>query len=80
MVEYIMQSCTLAGAMRLPKRPDDPDKTHYLTDYYAAKEFKLGLAPFKNYDEDAYLEFYDKKNIKISGKYIASCVAKQLHA
>ena len=54
--------------MRLPKRPDDPDKTHYLTNYYAVKEFELGLDPFNNYDKNAYFKFYDKKNIKISGK------------
>ena len=56
--------------MRLPKRPEDPDKTHYLTDYYAAQEFKLKLAPFKNYDKNGFLKFYDKKNIKISGKHL----------
>ena len=58
----------IAGAMRLPKRPDDPDKTHYLTNYYAVKEFELGLDPFNNYDKNAYFKFYDRKNIKISGK------------
>ena len=54
--------------MRLPKKPHDLDKTHYLTNYYAATEFKLGLAPFNNYDKNAYFKFYDKRNIKISGK------------
>ena len=56
--------------MRLPKEPNDPDKTHYLTDYYAAQEFKLDLVPFNNYDQNAFLKFYDKRNIKISGKQL----------
>ena len=59
--------CFVAGAMRLPNLCDDENKAHYLTDFYAAKEFNLKLGPFNNYDENAWLKFYGKEKIKISG-------------
>ena len=58
---------SLAGAMRLPNRPKEKNKTHFLTDYYASDEFKLNLVPFVNYDENAWYKFYDKEKIRISG-------------
>lgn len=57
----------VAGAMRLPKTYDDPQKTHFLTDYYAAKEFDLPLAPYSNYDGNCWLKFYDERKIRVSG-------------
>lgn len=56
----------VAGAMRLPNLCTDEEKAHYLTDFYA-KEFNLKLGPFNNYDENAWLKFYDKEKIKVSG-------------
>jgi len=53
--------------MRLPNLYTDKEKTHFLTDYYASTEFKLQLGPFSNYDKNAWLKFYDKENIRISG-------------
>ena len=53
--------------MRLPNLYDAKDKTHYLTDYYASTEFGLKLGPFSNYDKNAWLKFYDKEKIRISG-------------
>ena len=53
--------------MRLPNLYTDKDKTHYLTDFYAAKEFNLKLGPFNNYDENAWLKFYGKEKIRTSG-------------
>lgn len=55
--------------MRLPNKFKDEDKTHYLTDFYA-NQFKLKLGPFNNYDENAWLKFYDKEKIKVSGMYL----------
>ena len=57
----------IAGAMRLPNLYTDKEKTHFLTDYYASTEFKLELGPFNNYDANAWLKFYDKEKIRISG-------------
>ena len=54
--------------MRIPKTPKDPNKTHYLTDWYAKDVFKLDLVPFSNTDEDAYYKFYDMEPMKIKGK------------
>ena len=55
--------------MRLPNLYTDKEKTHYLTDFYI-KEFHLKTGPFNNYDKNAWLKFYDKDNIRISGIYI----------
>lgn len=55
--------------MRLPNKFKDEDKTHYLTDFYA-NQFELKLGPFNNYDENAWLKFYDKEKIKVSGMYL----------
>ena len=40
---------------------------HYLTDYYAMKEFNLHPVPFKNEDDNAFYNFYGERT-KISGK------------
>jgi len=61
-----MYICT-AGAMRLPDKPNSSVKTHYLTDYYAVTEFGLKLLPFHNTDDNAWLKFYGKNKIKVSG-------------
>ena len=53
--------------MRLPNLYTDKDKTHYLTDFYAAKEFNLKLGPFNNYDKNSWLKFYGKEKIRTSG-------------
>ena len=55
------------GAMRLPGKPDDKEKTHFLTDFYN-KLFKLQLSAFNNYDEHAFLKFYNCKAISIKGE------------
>lgn len=51
-----------AGAMRIPQEPNPQrpvaDMIHYLTDYYAMKEFELVPTPFSNSDDDAYYCFY----------------------
>ena len=40
---------------------------HYLTDYYAMKEFDLTPVPFSNHDDNAFYNFYGERT-KISGK------------
>ncbi len=63
----------LAGAMRIPLTPDvdgkrtTDDMIHYLTDYYAEKEFHLTPVPFSNHSENAFYSFYGERT-KISGK------------
>ena len=66
----IMNSYLLyvAGAMRIPDKPDSSVKMHYLTDFYAETEFGLKLLPFNNSDDNAWLKFYDEDKIKIKGK------------
>ena len=54
--------------MRIPKTPKDPNKTHYLTDWYADNVFNLKLVPFSNTDDDAYYKFYDMDPMKIRSK------------
>ena len=58
----------VAGAMRIPDKPDSSVKMHYLTDFYAETEFGLKLLPFNNADDNAWLKFYDEDKIKIKGK------------
>ena len=53
--------------MQFPDKPDSNIKMHYLTDYYADTEFGLKLLPFNNADNNAWLKFYSKNKIKISG-------------
>ncbi|XP_068742995.1 putative L-amino-acid oxidase YobN [Montipora capricornis] len=54
-----------AGAMRLPCSPEDENKTHFLTDFYA-RHFGLTLVEFANSCDEAYLKFYNmKKAVKI---------------
>jgi monoamine oxidase len=53
-----------AGAMRLPCPPDDPNKTHFLTDYYGETLFKLKMVPFVNSNEKAFLKFYNMPRIQ----------------
>ena len=60
----------IAGAMRLPDKPDSPVKMHFLTDFYAETEFGLKLLPFNNSDDNAWLKFYDEDKIKIAGKVL----------
>ena len=55
--------------MRLPDKPDSPEKIHFLTDFYAVKEFGLKLLPFNNTDDNAWLKFYDEDRIRIKGIY-----------
>ena len=59
----------VAGAMRLPDKPDSPEKMHFLTDFYAKEEFGLKLLPFNNADDNAWLKFYDEDKIKIKGTF-----------
>ena len=61
---------TTAGAMRLPCsfNTDIEKMTHYLTDYYG-QLFGLTRLPFVNFDENAYLKFYDAEKIRIKGEY-----------
>ena len=40
---------------------------HYLTDYYAMKEFDLTPVPFSNQNDNAFYNFYGETT-KISGK------------
>ena len=55
---------------RLPNKPNDPNKTHYLTDYYAKEEFGLPLVPFNNSDNNAFVKFYSMEPLPIKGIYI----------
>ncbi len=52
--------------MRLPNQPDDPNKPHFMTDFYATL-FQLPLAPFVNFNENAYLKFYNREKVQIKG-------------
>jgi monoamine oxidase len=54
-----------AGAMRLPCRPEDPNKTHFLTAYYSEKLFKLELLDFVNTNENGFLKFYNNPPVQI---------------
>lgn len=53
--------------MRLPGAPDDQNKPHFLSDFYATL-FKLPLMPFKNADENCFLKFYNMEPVQIKGK------------
>ena len=53
--------------MRLPCAPTDPNKTHFLTDFYASTRFKLPLVPFVNSDDNAFLKFYNMERVQIKG-------------
>ena len=55
--------------MRLPCSVDDPNKTHFLTDYYAAEVFKLEMLPFLNHDEHAFVKFYNEEKVQFKGKF-----------
>ena len=72
----IFTPCTvdtsLGGAMRLPNKPNDPNKTHYLTDYYAKTKFGLPLVPFNNSDDNALVKFYNMEPIPIKGIHFHS--------
>ena len=59
-----------AGAMRLPCTPDNPNKTHFLTDYYGETLFKLKMVPFVNSNEKAFLKFYNMPRIQQEGIYV----------
>lgn len=52
--------------MRLPNKPCDENKIHFLPDFYINR-FKLPVVPFNNYDENAFLKFYDMKPMTIKG-------------
>ena len=54
--------------MRLPCSKEAKNKIHFLTDFYAAERFKLPLAPFDNYSENAYLKFYNDDRVRIKGR------------
>ena len=53
--------------MRLPCAPDDPNKTHFLTDYYGENLFNLKMVPFVNTNEKAFLKFYNMQRIQQEG-------------
>ena len=53
--------------MRLPNEPGDAPKTHYLTDHYVTDTFGLTKLPFKNYDENAYVKYYDTAAMRRTG-------------
>lgn len=53
--------------MRLPCAPDDPNKTHFLTDYYGENLFNLKMVPFVNSNEKAFLKFYNMPRIQQEG-------------
>ena len=59
--------------MRLPGKPDDKNKIHFLTDFYA-KKFDLPLVPFHNSDDNAFLKFYNEEKVTYTG--ICSIVMK----
>ena len=54
--------------MRLPCLPDAENKTHFLTDFYASKRFKLPLTLFANHSEKAFLKFYNEDAVRIEGE------------
>ena len=56
-----------AGAMRLPCRPKDPNKTHFLSDFYIQK-FQLPVVDFVNENENGFLKFYNMPKVRMCGK------------
>ena len=56
-----------AGAMRLPCRPEDPNKTHYLSDFYVQK-FELEVVDFVNENTNGFLKFYNMPKIRMEGR------------
>lgn len=69
---------TVAGAMRLPNPPKQKEKTHYLTDYYAKTKFDLNLVPFNNFDDNAFLKYYNMVPTQIKGIIIMRSLTKLL--
>ena len=53
--------------MRIPSPPDEPNKIHYLTDYYAEELFKLEMIDFINSNDNGFLKFYNKPRIQQKG-------------
>ena len=58
-----------AGAMRLPSTPDEPNKIHFLTDYYGEELFKLEMIDFINSNENGFLKFYNKPRVQHKGMH-----------
>ena len=54
--------------MRLPCKVDDPDKIHFLSDFYI-KQFNLSIVPFNNSDEDCLLKFYNDSPVSFVGMF-----------
>ena len=57
----------IAGAMRVPCPPNEVNKIHFLTDYYADNYFHLKLVDFLNYDENGFLKFYNRPKVQQKG-------------
>ena len=58
-----------AGAMRLPNRPGDRNKVHFLTAYYTEELFKLELVDFVNSNDNTFLKFYNYPITQKKGKF-----------
>ena len=58
-----------AGAMRLPNRPGDKYKVHFLTDYYTEELFKLEVVDFVNSNDNTFLKFYNYPLTQKKGKF-----------
>ena len=76
---YLILDCVCicipsAGAMRLPCRPKDPNKTHFLSDFYIQK-FQLPVIDFVNQNTNGFLKFYNMPKVRMCGKaYLCDCL------
>ena len=53
--------------MRIPSAPDEPNKIHFLTDYYGGELFKLEMIDFINSNKNGFLKFYNKPRVQHKG-------------
>ena len=68
---FIFFLFSVAGAMRLPCSATTAvsDMTHFLTDTYIDK-FNLEIEEFLNYNENAFLKFYNEPATPVKGTCI----------
>ena len=53
--------------MRLPGRPGDSEKPHFLTTFYTEELFKLEVVDFVNSNDNTFLKFYNKPLMQRKG-------------
>ena len=51
----------------MPCAPEDPNKIHFLTDYYGKEVYKLKMIDFINTNENGFLKFYNKPRVQAKG-------------